>query len=205
MKKILSLLLTLVLLSAVLIPLAAAEDEDDPPEAGYYYVYTENGKELNVRDEPSFKGSVVGWLKYGTRIHVNAFTDENWALILYKYEKPGYGVGEYAAWVNRRFLRTTKPAPKSSGSTSGSADMLTEINQQFKSAKQVDEYTISVRPTRVTGWVNLRWAPAKSAELMATYRANDQLIVICEMTDWFQVRDPQTGNVGFLNKVFVAK
>ena len=207
MKKMLSLLLIAALMAAVLIPLALAEDEEPSPEAGYYYVYTENGKELNVRDQPGFGGNVVGWLKYGTRIHVDAFTNESWALITYQYDKPGYGVGQYAAWVNRRFLRTTKPDPKpsgSSGSSGSSGDLLTEINQQFRSAKQVDEYTITVRPTRVTGWVNLRWAPSKSSELMATYRANDQLIVICEMTDWLQVRDPFTGNVGFLNKVFVA-
>ncbi len=207
MKRFLSLLLTAILLAAVLIPLAMAEDEEISPEAGYYYVYTENGKELNVRDEPSFKGNVVGWLKYGSRIHVDAFTNENWALITFQYDKPGYGPGRYAAWVNRRFLTTAKPGSKPSGSTAGasSADPLTEMNREFKSAKQVDEYTITVRPTRVTGWVNLRWAPTKSSELIATYRANEQLIVICELTDWLQVRDPITGNVGFLNKVFVAK
>ena len=206
MKKILSLLLAALMVFAT-VPLAAAADDTRSPEEGYYYVYTENGKELNVRDEPSFGGRVVGWLKYGTRIHVDAFTNENWALIVFRYDKPGFGTGDYAAWVNRRFLQTTKPAAKPSGSASAgeTGDFLTDINKEFKSAKQVDEYTISVRPTRVTGWVNLRWAPSKSAELMATYRANDKLIVICEMTEWLQVRDPDTGNVGFLNKVFVAK
>ena len=209
MKRFLSLLMMISLLAALLIPVACAEDEETPAEAGYYYVYTENGLELNVRDQPSFSGNIVGWLNYGTKIYVNAFTNENWALITYHYDKPGYGPGDYAAWVNRRFITKTKPGAKpasaSSSGSSSSGDVLTEINTQFKSAKMVDEYTITVRPTRVTSWVNLRWAPTKKSELMATYRANEELIVICEMTDWLQVRDPRTGNVGFLNKVFVAK
>ena len=208
MKKILSLLLMITLLATAIIPFASAQDDSTPAEAGYYYVYTENGLELAIRDEPSFHGKRVGWLKYGARIYVDAFTNENWALITYHYDKPGYGPGDYAAWVNRRFIQKTKPASKPSSGSSGSStsgDALTEINTQFKSAKMVDEYTITVRPTRVTSWVNLRWAPTKKSELMATYRANDKLIVICEMTDWLQVRDPDTGNVGFLNKVFVAK
>ena len=69
----------------------------------------------------------------------------------------------------------------------------------------VEEYTITVRPTRVTSWVNVHWAPTKQSELMETLRANDELIVMCEMTDWLQVRDPDNGKVGFVNKVFVAK
>ena len=208
MKRFLSLLLTVCLVAAVIVLPAAAEDNVSP-EAGYYYVYTENGLELAVRDEPGFNGNRVGWLKYGARVWVHTFTNENWALITYNYNKSGYGPGDYAAWVNRRFIQKTKPDPKpttgTSAASSSSGDALTDINTQFKSAKMVEEYTITVRPTRVTSWVNVRWAPTKQSELMETLRANDELIVMCEMTDWLQVRDPDNGKVGFVNKVFVAK
>ena len=67
MKKRLIALLTVLVLAAALIPAAVAEDDSVPESAGYYYVYTENGKGLNVRDTPA--GDIVGSLKYGTRIY----------------------------------------------------------------------------------------------------------------------------------------
>lgn len=215
MKRFLSTLLVLMLLAVLYIPAAAAEDETPPKEAGSYYVYTENGKGLNVRDEPSFRGKVVGSLKCGSKIHVDAFTDENWALILYKYDKPGYGTGEYAAWVNRRYLTKKKPAAKSSknsvsaetaGTDADASDALSEMNSEFRGAKEVEKpYAVTLRPTRVTGWVNVRWAPSLSAEILATYKANDQLLVIRELPNWLQVEDPDTGSVGFVRRNFIVE
>ena len=51
----------------------------------------------------------------------------------------------------------------------------------------------------------MRWAPSKSAQLMATYRANAQLLVIRETKNWVQVEDQDTGDVGFMDKAFVVK
>ena len=210
MKKLVSLLLVLILGLSLLAPAALAGDfgddeEDEYKDPGYYYVYTENGKVLNVRESP--RGKVVGALKYGSRIHVDAFVDENWALILYNYDN-GYGKANYAAYVNRRFLVRKKPAARNTsknGTAVASADSLEDLNKEFKSAKDVAPYTVTVRPTRASGWVNLRWAPSQSAELMATFKANDKLTVIKELDNWLQVEDPDTGNVGFVNKVFIAE
>ena len=201
-KRMVSLLLVFVMALGLMIPAALAEDET-AAEEGYYYVYTENGKGLNVRETPG--GKVVGNLKYGTRIHVDAFVDSNWALIVYNYDN-GYGKGDYAAFVNRRFLQKTKPAAKKATTkTVGSAnDTVETLNKEFASAKKVTPYKVTVRPTRASGWVNMRWAPSQSAELMATYKANDQLLVIRELTNWLQVEDQDTGDVGFINKAFIA-
>ena len=201
-KRMVSLLLVFVMALGLMIPAALAEDET-AAEEGYYYVYTENGKGLNVRETPG--GKVVGNLKYGTRIHVDAFVDSNWALIVYNYDN-GYGKGDYAAFVNRRFLQKTKPAAKKAATkTDGSAnDTVETLNKEFASAKKVTPYKVTVRPTRASGWVNMRWAPSQSAELMATYKANDQLLVIRELTNWLQVEDQDTGDVGFINKAFIA-
>ena len=202
-KRMVSLLLVFVMALGLMIPAALAEDET-AAEEGYYYVYTENGKGLNVRETPG--GKVVGNLKYGTRIHVDAFVDSNWALIVYNYDN-GYGKGDYAAFVNRRFLQKTKPAAKSSGKTykvGNANDTLADLNKEFASAKVVTPYKVTVRPTRTSGWANQRWAPSQSAELMATYKANDQLLCIRELTNWLQVEDQDTGAVGFINKAFIA-
>ena len=212
-KRSLSLLLVLMLaLGALLVPaLSAAEDDSPTATTGYYYVYTANGKTLNVRDTPG--GEVVGHLKYGTRIWVDTFVDDNWALITYAYDKPGYGYGDYACFVSTRYLVHSKPDPykpassgsSSSSSSSSSIDAMEEINREFRSAVSVTPYRVLVRPTRVSGWVNLRWAPSKQAELMGTYKANEELLVISETTNWYQVEDPDTGAVGFINRSFVTK
>ncbi|MBR0514379.1 MAG: SH3 domain-containing protein [Clostridia bacterium] len=202
-KRILSLLMVAVLAILALVPAVLAEEEGFDP--GYFYVYTENGKSLNVRNSPG-GGDVVGGLAYGARIHVEAFTDENWALILFRYDKPGYGINDYACWVSRRFLTRTKPEPrkKSSQQQAAATDPLEEINKEFKEAKKVTPYKATIRPARASGWVNMHWAPSNSSELLANYKANDHVLVIRELANWFQVEDQDTGDVGFISKQFLV-
>ena len=208
-KRMLSLILAVMLLAATFVPFAVAEDDSLPASAGYYYVYTENGKGLNVRNNPG--GTVVGTLKYGTRIYCY-YNEDGWALIDFKYDMPGYGLGTYACFVSSRYLVKNKPAAKpakkestTKQETAKTTDPLAELNAEFASAKRVEPYKITVRPTRASGWVNMRWAPSKSAELLATYKANDTLLVIQELANWLQVEDQDTGDVGFIDKSFVAQ
>ena len=202
MKKILSL--TLALLLALLSLGVTAEDDEPMASSGYYYVYTENGKTLNVRESPG--GTVVGALKYGSKIYCY-YNENGWALIDYTYDKPGYGKGTYACFVSSRYLRKSKPGPKPSATTApaASGSDLDDLNAEFASAVRVTPYQVTVRPTRASGWVNLRWAPSKEAAIMATYRADDQLTVIQELKNWLQVEDPATGDVGFISKSFVQQ
>ena len=210
MKKRLIALLMVLVLAAGLIPAALAEDDTPMASEGYYYVYTENGKGLNVRSTPG--GDVVGSLKYGTKIYCYYRDGGNgWALIDYYYNNPGYGYGTYAAYISSRYLRKNKPPARNGGSSSSSSassastDVTAEINAEFKSAKKVTPFIVTVRPTRASGWVNLRWAPSKSAEIMATYKANQKLLVVKELNNWYQVEDQDTGDVGFISKQFVVK
>ena len=206
MKKRLIAFLLMLVLAAGMIPAALAEDDTPHATEGYYYVYTENGKGLNVRESPG--GEVVGSLKYGTRIYCYYRDGGNgWALIDYYYNKPGYGYATYAAYISSRYLRKNKPEPRQSSSSSSSsmADVGTEINAEFKSAKKVTPFVVTVRPSRASGWVNMRWAPSKSAEVLATYKQNDKLLVIRETDNWYQVEDQDTGDVGFINKQFVLQ
>ena len=105
LKRMIIMLLAIMLVGMAALPAALAEGE------GYYYVYTENGKGLNVRDTPG--GNVVGSLKYGTRIYCYYKDGGNgWALIDFAYNMPGVGYGTYACYVSSRFLQKTKPAAK---------------------------------------------------------------------------------------------
>ena len=207
-KRLFALLTVLVLAAAALIPAALGEDNTPSDSEGYYYVYTENGKGLNVRATPG--GDVVGSLKYGTRIYCY-YRDggTGWALIDYSYNMPGVGYGTYACFISSRYLRKSKP-PARSGSDASSkpaaaTDTAEDMNAEFRRARKVDPFSVTVRPSRASGWVNLRWAPSKSAEIMATYKANEKLLVIQELKNWYQVEDQDTGDVGFISKQFVAK
>ncbi len=209
-KRLFTMIMALTMAVLMLFSTAWAEDNTPSDSEGYYYVYTENGKGRNVRATPG--GEVVGSLKYGTRIYCYYRDGGNgWALIDYTYNMPGVGMGTYACFISSRYLRKTKPPARSksgsssSASTAGSTDPAAEINAEFRSGKRVTPFTVTVRPSRASGWVNMRWAPSKSAEIMTTYKANDKLLVIRELSNWYQVEDQDTGDVGFISKQFVAQ
>ena len=85
------------------------------------------------------------------------------------------------------------------------AGTLEEVNVEFRTAVKTDSYTVYVLPPRASGWVTLRWAPSAAAEVIATYGAKEELKVIKELTEWLQVEDPDTGDVGFIRKDFVTR
>ena len=199
MKKILTFVLTLTLLLGLFLPSSSL---------AYFtmYVYTENGKTLNVRTDPWVGDNVIGKIPYGEEVVVNYHLGNGWTAL--------FGAGSWpdTVYVQTRFLVSYKPEKKSTPVPSGntpssttSAVTITDLNKIFKTYTRVNPYTIIVRPTRASGWVNLRWAPSKSAELLGTYGANARLTVIAELKDWYQVEDPATGVVGFMNSAFVTK
>ena len=211
MKRTAAMILAMLLMLTACVSAAMAEDDTPMGSAGYYYVYTENGKGLNVRSTPG--GQVVGSLKYGTRVYCYYKDGGNgWALIDYSYDMPGVGYGTYACYISSRFLVRNKPAARNSSSGSAasqtstaSAGGIQALNKEYRSAKKVTPFKVTVRPSRVSGWVNMRWAPSKETEVLATYRANQQLLVIEELDNWYQVEDQDTGSVGFVSKQYVTR
>ena len=203
-RRMVSLIMAALMAVLMLAVPAMAEDDDTPMESGgYYYVTTDNGKDLNVRDMPG--GTIVGQLAAGSRIFCY-YNEEGWALIDFDYNKPGYGQGTYACFVNSRFLSREEPAAEAAEEEEvAAADTLEDVNREFLSAKKVEPFAVLTRPTRVSGWVNIRWAPSTSAEIMATCVANTRLTVIRETENWYQVQNPETGDVGFVKKDYVAR
>ena len=205
MKKVFSLMLAMMLL--ILFTSAALSESQGTD----MYVYTKNGKPLNVRSSMSTAddSNVIGSLKYGTKV-ITYGHENGWAIIDY---------GNTAGYIMYRFLVKEKPAPyTSSGSTSSGstastqkktgfstkdASTVTQLNTLVASAKTVTPYTVTVRPARASGWVYMRWFPSKSAEKLASFSANYELTVIAELKDWYQVSDPETGKVGFVYKSYV--
>ena len=198
MKRFVSMMLVaLTLMLAAFVPAAMAGEEGPNAHAGYYYVKTGNGKGLNVRDNPN--GKVVGSLKYGTRVYVDAFSDSEWALITYRYDN-GHGKGDYAAYVSTRFLVRNNPGKYQGASSSKSAAGVSGTEIAVASP-----YTVVSRPDRASGWVNLRKAPSTDAKVLAKCYMGKTLTVLAELRGWYQVQDPATGVIGYISSRYVTR
>ena len=200
MKKIFVLLLAVMMLAALAVP-AAAEDQGKD-----MWVYTKNGKSLMIRSSMSTKeDNIVGSLPYGSKVVTFGSPQNGWIYIQW---------GEYGDhYVMARYLVNYKPAPYDPSSAPAetnsksfdttSATTVEQMNTLLASAKSVAPYTVTVRPARASGWVYMRWLPSRNAAQIATYRGSQQLTVIAELKDWYQVEDPDTGRVGFVYKSYI--
>ena len=208
-RRLISMVLIAVL-TAIIFPAPAGADA----HYGTQYVYTDNGKSLNVRSAPSTGDNVIGSLKYGAEVTVIEMYADGWAQILWEQNDNGeFG----AAYVQRRFLvnhkPTSQPVQPAAAPASGTASDVTDyakvfssMNAEFKSARKVAvPYTVAARPSRASGWVNLRWAPSTEAERIATCRQGKELTVLAEMKNWYQVQDPETGMIGFISRQYVTR
>ena len=196
LKRILSLTLAAVLALAVFATAAFAEAID---EGVIYFVYTENGKDLNVRNAPN--GEIIGSLHYGEEVKVTAIINDYWALIEFHDNVPGY--------VSSRFLVTVHPDEIKKAIEEEqeqiTGDPLMDIDAEFASAVDVENYKITCRPARVTSVVSMRWIPSETGRVITRYKATEELIVLKEMDHYLQVQDPDTGDVGYIHKKFAAK
>jgi hypothetical protein len=102
MKRCIALFLALVL-AASLLPIAAMGET--------WYVYTANGKTLNLRDE--YTNKVIGHIPYGTALTPDM--DKSTEIAAYVTYK---GVSGFAKW---EFLQKTPPKPKKSSKNTASA------------------------------------------------------------------------------------
>ena len=201
-RRILSLMLAALMLAAF--GTAVAEEAGDTAE---YYVYTENGKTLNVRLAPN--GEIIGKLHFGDQVKVNVLADENWAVITFHYNHPENGEGDWDAYVNRRYLVKVDPAliqeALAQETDKVSGDPWTDIQREFAAATAVEPYQITARPARVTSWVNMRWVPSEVGTIIAKYKATEKLVVLKELDSYLQVQDPDTGDVGYIHKMFANR
>ena len=209
MKRLVSLSLAMLMLVTLAIFVTPAVADS---YYGTQWVYTDNGKSLNVRSSPSTENNIIGSLKYGAEVTVVEMYDNGWAQIL--WEQNDYG--EFGtAYVQRRFLVNHQPVSQPvqsssvpvSGNVSGTdyARTFSEMNAEFKTGRLVTyQFTVYARPSRASGWVNLRWAPSTEAERIATCPQGKALTVIGETKNWYQVQDPQTGMIGFISKQYVS-
>ena len=197
MKRMLTLVLAALMLAAC-VPAALAADGNET-----YYIHTENGKALNVRSEPN--GKIVGQLKSGTEVEIVSMVNASWAMISFQYDNGTSGMGSWPAYVNRRYLTREDPAAPEEAEHELTGDTLIDINAEFAGAEDVEPYRITVRPARVSSWVNMRWIPSSTGAVLARYKATEQLNVLKELPHYLQVQDPDTGDVGYIEKQFAVR
>ena len=194
-KRFLSILTAVLLLAALMIPAMASATET-------MYVYTQNGKGLHIRWEPSTNAEILTDAPFGTKITVKNHLGNGWTAI--------YWGGDDVFYVQTRFLvynKPTKPASRTATTTTVPANTgMDDLNRIFKTYRAVsNSYVVTARPTSISGWVNVRFAPSKQAELFATKRDGEQLYVLAELQGWYQVQDPITGYIGYVDANFVVR
>lgn len=188
-RKVASALLAFAILLA-LMPLSQAASP-------YFFVYTENGKSLNVRSSPG--GKVIDQVAYGTKVVVFEFEDsDSWALI-------HYGSPDRDGWVMTRYLVLNKPGSKKPSTPQVVDDTLAMVNAQFQKMKSVTPYQVKARPSRAGGFVNMRWAPSTDVHVIQRCYNGYELSVIAQNSAWAQVEDRATGRVGFMSRKYLLE
>ena len=194
LKKILLLALAMMLVLAAFTSAFAEEVTEEKQ----YYVYTDNGNDLNVRDTPN--GDIIGKVQYGQAVDVISFVNDYWAMISFG-DGQGYVASRYIVTVDPEIIR--KAIEEELDSYTG--DPMTDIDAEFASAVDVDDYKITARPAQVTSVVNMRWIPSETGRIIAKYKATEELVVLKELRYYLQVQDPDTGDVGYIHKKFAAR
>ena len=226
-KKLLSLLLALTLVLGLAAALAdngigqsAASNSSNvypylEASAMVMYVYTDNGQGLNVRSAPRVANNIIAVAPYGSRMQVLRFLENGWASVVWDRFGEAYVQSRFLQWDEPAPLYTAAPSPRptviptavptAAPYTPTYTDTLAVLNAEFRTARLVAPFVVSVRPSRASGWVNMRWAPSKDTEVLATYRSGAQLTVIAETQSWYQVTDPNTEATGFIMKNYVTR
>ena len=182
MKKILSIAVILVTVLALLVPVFASAEEYGME----MWVNCENGKKLNVREEPSTAAGIITRLECGTKVHVDYCLGNGWVAIS-DYHFSGY--------VQAKFLVTQKPGKYE----------ITERDDDFVTLKEPYLVVAKARSAKSDSSVGLRVKPNKTANMIRRLTAGDQLKVIARGKVWSKVVDLKTGKTDYVANDYIKK
>ena len=157
------------------------------------YSNCKNGKPLNVRSGPGTKYARIGKIPYRQEIDVYYDLGNGWSEISW---------GSGSAYVMTSLMSRNDPGPYD---PSRNRKNKQKSSDPYKNAKSVDPFWVTVRGTRGSGSVNLRWAPDQHAKLIRKVAYGSSLQVIAELGNWYQVVDPVSGITGFAMKKFLPR
>ena len=192
MKRSISLLLALILaLTAVFTLTSVASAE------WIVYSAAANKYPVRVREAPTTKSKKMGTLKYGEA--ATAVYDENseWTCIKWK---------NTFGYVMTVHLSTEPPAAKKAANPVSKKLAAELLGQEMRSERLVEEpFSISVVPTRASGYIPLRSGPANTTNRVERLPNGKELIVMSETDNWYRARDPENHKVGYIQKEYTSK
>ena len=190
------------------------------------WIKTGNGKPANARSAPSKDSDWVGEFPYGSMVYtmgtapINGYTelsldgkgvrDENVAAFRYALVESDEMEPAEQIRLYRKLELPVAALVFSGGrsvipSSSDGNGSLSAIYNEFKAARWVTPYDVVTWHNRSSGIINMRYAPSKNAPLVNTYKPGETLQVLCEMKDWYEVQDPDTGRIGFIRYDFLRR
>lgn len=187
-KRTLALFAAIVLLTLAVIPVTSLA------LTWQKYVYTKNGKTLNMRSSMTTKtrDNIIAQIPYGAVVTMVGYENNTWSKIIYNH---------MTGYVVTRYLVDSKPGPKPKPQPTTTPAPSASLN--FSGFKAV-EYDAMVRPSAPGGFANMRWAPSKKMAIHERVYTGTILEVIAENNTWAQIRNTETGSVGFMMRSFLV-
>lgn len=194
MKRSLAVLLCF---ACVLLPLAGM--------AEVLYVTTASGSSVHLREGPSTDAAILDTVGYGQAvevvemilgsawIHVSHNGNYGYMMLRYLSEEPP---GPVPTPVPKPTAAPPQPRP--------TASTLEQTLSRLFAGFSPANYEAVVVPSTPTTYVNLRWAPSKSAPVRLQYWAGTQLQVLTQDGTWSEVYDPLMGMHGFMMSQFLT-
>ena len=178
MKKLMSVVMIIMMVSAVMIPMCASANALGP--GAVKYVNCANGKNLNVREQPTTGSNVEYTLKCGTKVEILGFAGNGWAQV-------APANGGKTGYVMTKFLQDKKPGKY-------------EITEREDDFRAVTPYMATAKAlnAKTDRSVGLRVMPNKTANAIRRLTAGDEVKVIAQGRDWCEVIDQQTGRTGYV-------
>ncbi len=188
MKTVLKILAVLMVVLSLLVPVfASAASAKNVEGHEYMWVNCENGKTLNVREEPSTKAKVLYTVECGTQLIVVSDYNGEWACVYQARKRVGY--------VMTKFLVYEKPGKYE----------ITEREDNFKVLDRPYTVTALARGKNTTESVGLRVKPNKTSKMVRRLQAGDTLTVIEVAKTWSRVIDDLTGETGYVANDYIAE
>ena len=191
MKKLVSIVTVILMVLGLMIPvISSAEGAAAPAPAAvtYKWVNCENGKTLNVREEPNTKAKVLCRVECGKRLEVidQVGVPAGWIKVKVNDKFQGY--------VMTKFLVNAKPGKY-------------EITEREDDFKAVTPYIVTAKALnqKTEKSVGLRVKPNKTSNMIRRLQAGDQLQVIAAGKVWSKVVDMLTGRTGYVANDYIMK
>ena len=178
---------------------------------GVIGIVTTRGGVLNIRPYPDTNARSLEKLPNGSHVTVLGYTGE-WIQVR-STRTTGY--------VPARYLKVTsipvggtqaqQAQPQATTVPQQAATTQTTVtvpdrpaSEQYKTLKSITPVTVTVHPSRVSGFVSMRWAPSTSEEVVKYLTEGYKLQAIAANGEWVQVIDTATNQVGYVARPFVS-